>query len=93
MKDSNELVELFYSRDVPCNDQCVRLDQLSKSVQEQNLDFETLLRVSNNLASFKVPVEMLYEKLMRIDQKLHNKNLINVGSGVIPESDDEDGDE
>jgi len=90
LADSNELVELFYSRDIPCGDQCVKLDQLAKIVKEENIEFETLLRMSNILGGFKVPIEHLYQKLLKIDQRIHVKNLINTGTGIVNNNDDDD---
>jgi uncharacterized surface protein with fasciclin (FAS1) repeats len=93
LADSNELVELFYTRDIPCVDQCLKLDQLAKTVKEENIEFETLLKMSNILGAFKIPIEQMYEKILKVDQRIHIKNLINTGAGIVNNKDDEDDDD
>lgn len=73
---SNRLMNLFYSRDVPCDDRCAELDQLAEEVARRNESYENLIRVSTRFSSLKVPLEMLYLKLARTDQRFHVPNAI-----------------
>ena len=76
LKDSKLLMDLFYSREVPCSELCVEMDQLAELVKNENMKFEKLLRVSTQVSSTKVAMEQLLLKLARIDQKLHVDNII-----------------
>jgi uncharacterized surface protein with fasciclin (FAS1) repeats len=76
LTDSNALMQLFYTREVPCTLLCVELDQLADRVREENEEFERLLRISTRFASLKVPLEETLLKLARIDQRFHVKNIV-----------------
>lgn len=93
LQDSNRLMEFFYTRDVPCSEKCQELDDLTKKVKTENLEFETLLRSSNTLGSLKVSTEKLYQKLLRIEQRLNVKNIIIGGTAFIEEDNDDEDDE
>jgi len=73
LKDANEFMELFYSRQVPCQDECLRMDKLAEDLRKQNLRFEKIIRQSNILASLKVPLEKFMLKMSRIDRSLNHK--------------------
>jgi len=73
LQDSNLLLNMFYTREVPCSDLCVEMDQVAETVKKENEEFENILRVSNKLAAMKVPLEKVLLKLARMDQKLHIK--------------------
>ncbi len=73
LDNSNLLLDMFYTREVPCSDLCVEMDKLAEVVKEENEEFENILRVSNKLAAMKVPLEKVLLKLARMDQKLHVK--------------------
>lgn len=90
LKDSNDLMEFFYTREVPCTEKCEKLEELTKKVKTENLDFETLIRASNSLGSLKVTTEKLYQKLLRIEQRLTVKNPIVGGTNYIEEEDEDD---
>jgi mevalonate kinase len=92
LKDSNDLMEFFYSREVPCTEKCDVLNDLTKKVKTENMDFETLVRSSNSLGSVKVTVEKLYQKILRIEQRLTVKNVIVGGSNLLLDDEDEDED-
>jgi hypothetical protein len=76
LQDSNTLMTLFCSQDIPCTDNCVDLEKMVEKVKQENADFEKLLRVSNRFASLKVAAEKSLLKLTRIDQKLHVQTII-----------------
>lgn len=87
LSDSNALMQLFYTREVPCTLLCVELDELAEKVRAENEEFERLLRTSTRFASLKVPLEETFLKLARIDQRFHVKNIID---RVINQDTDED---
>jgi mevalonate kinase len=76
LSDSNALMQLFYTREVPCSLLCVELDQLADKVREENEEFERLLRISTRFASLKVPLEETMLKLARIDQRFHVREIV-----------------
>lgn len=76
LSDSNALMQLFYTREVPCADLCIELDELAEKVREENEEFERLLRISTRFASLKVPLEETFLKLARIDQRFHVKHIV-----------------
>lgn len=88
LRDSNALAVLFFTRDVPCEELCAEMDTLTKSVKKQNERYDRLLRVSNQFASMKVPLEEILLKLARIDQKFHVDEIID--RPLNPDLDDDD---
>ena len=76
LNDSNALMDLFYTREVPCKELCVELDQLADRVRLENEEFERLLRISTRFASLKVPLEETLLKLACIDQRFYVKNTV-----------------
>ena len=71
INDSNEFMDLFYTRQVPCEKECVRMDKLAEDLRKQNLEFEKILRQSNCLAALKISFEQMMLNLSKIDQTLH----------------------
>jgi len=68
---SNRLMELFYVQEVPCGDKCIELDGLATQVAQRNEDYERLIRVSTRFASLRVPLEEMYLRLARTNQRFH----------------------
>lgn len=80
LQHSNELMDLFYTKEVPCADRCIQTEKLSEVIKEENIEFENVLRASNAFGALRIPVEHIYQKLLRIDQKLHVKGIIGLGN-------------
>lgn len=76
INDSNNLLNLFFTREVPCSDLCVELDQLTSRVQDENLKYDRILKASNRLSSLRFKLEKVLLSIARIDQKLHVENPI-----------------
>lgn len=74
LNDSNEFMKLFYTRQIPCQDECLRMDKLAEDVRRQNIRFEKILSQSNILGSLKVPLEKFMLKVSRIDRSLNHND-------------------
>jgi len=73
--DSNEFMDLFYTRQIPCMEECIRMDDLAIELRSQNQVFDNILRQSNYLASLKVPFEEMLLNMSRIEQSLRRKDV------------------
>lgn len=72
LKDTTEYMNLFYTRQVPCVDECIRMDDLSEDLTQQNIEYENLIRQSNYLGSLRVAFEEMLLKLSTIEQSLRH---------------------
>ena len=77
LKDSNEFMQLFYSRQIPCQNECLRMDKLAEKVRKETMRLEKIIRQSNMLGSLKISLEKLLLKLSRIDRSLNYNNGVN----------------
>lgn len=71
LADSNELLNLFLTREIPCTTRCANLDQKGMIVQAENVKFDKVVRAGNRLSSLKHKIEKMWLKVSRIDQNLH----------------------
>ncbi len=71
LADSNELLNMFLTREVPCTTRCANLDQKGMVVQAENVKFDKIVRAGNRLSSLKHKIEKMWLKVSRIDQNLH----------------------
>lgn len=71
LNDSNVLMRLFFSREVPCDKLCVEMDKLAEKVAEENHQFDRFIKAGSRFSSLKVPVETLWLEVSRAEQILH----------------------
>ena len=73
LKQSDDYVQLFYTRQVPCEDLCENMEQLIKSISKQNQAFEKVIRQSNALGSLKVPIEKILLNVLRSKRNISKR--------------------
>jgi uncharacterized surface protein with fasciclin (FAS1) repeats len=76
LQHTHTLIDSFYSKDYPCEEECNVNDDLEQLLREENERFEKLLRVSNKLASLNTFFEKSMLKVARLDQKLHVEHIV-----------------
>lgn len=76
LHNSNLLISLFYTREVPCETLCVETDQVAQVVKKQNEELDRLMKISAKFAALKVPMSKALLQLVKVEQHLHVPNPI-----------------